>query len=161
MLTHYMHRAPSLLFVTLIMSFDSLDLHIQVYGYLIVDQIFGEVHSHEEVPGVISLHDYQYSYFCLFMSFLLIPYIRRNACSIPLFICYHMWIFMYYYSGVSDYIPYSDYFRLSVYTWGILLVYIRRRLLSRLCFHVFWEAGRDSFTWSKQISRSLFPNCPL
>ena len=37
----------------------------------------------------------------------------------------------------------SGYFRLSVYTWGIFLAYIRRRLSSRLCFHVFWEAGRD------------------
>jgi len=30
-----------------------------------------------------------------------------------------------------------------VYMWGILLAYIRRRLSSRLCFHVFWKAGRD------------------
>ena len=37
----------------------------------------------------------------------------------------------------------SGYFRLSVYTWGIFLAYIRRRLSSRLRFHVFWEAGRD------------------
>ena len=32
-----------------------------------------------------------------------------------------------------------------MYTWGIFLAYIRRRLSSRLCFHVFWEAGRDRF----------------
>ena len=38
----------------------------------------------------------------------------------------------------------SGYFRLSVYTWGIFLTYIRRQLLSRLRFHVFWEAGRDN-----------------
>jgi len=37
----------------------------------------------------------------------------------------------------SDYIACSDYFRLSVYTWGILLAYIRRRLSSRLSFRVF------------------------
>ena len=41
------------------------------------------------------------------------------------------------------FIAYSGYFRLSVYTWGFLLAYIRRRLSSRLRFHVFWEAGRD------------------
>jgi len=94
MLTRYMHRAPSPLFYTLIKNSDSLDLYIQAYGYLIVDQVFGEVHSHEEVPKVLSLRDYRYSYFCLFMSFLLIPYIGRNACSIPLFICYHVWTFI-------------------------------------------------------------------
>jgi len=36
----------------------------------------------------------------------------------------------------NDYIACSSYFRLSVYTWGILLAYIRRRLSSRLRFHV-------------------------
>jgi len=30
-----------------------------------------------------------------------------------------------------------------VYTWGILLTYIHRRLSSRLRFHVFWKVGRD------------------
>ena len=45
----------------------------------------------------------------------------------------------------NDYIACSDYFRLSVYTWDIILVYICRRLSSWLRFHVFWEAGRDSF----------------
>ena len=30
-----------------------------------------------------------------------------------------------------------------MYTWGIFLAYKRRRLSSRLRFHVFWEAGRD------------------
>ena len=28
--------------------------------------------------------------------------------------------------------------------WGVFLAYIRRRPSSWLCFHVFWEAGRDS-----------------
>ena len=41
----------------------------------------------------------------------------------------------------SDYITCSSYFRLSVYTWGILLAYIRRRLLSRLRFLVFGKQG--------------------
>ena len=44
----------------------------------------------------------------------------------------------------SDYIACSDYFKLSVYTWGILLAYMRGRFPSRLCFHVFWEAGCDN-----------------
>jgi len=41
------------------------------------------------------------------------------------------------------YIACSGYIRLSVYMWGILLAYIRCRLLWRLCSSVFWEAGRD------------------
>ena len=32
-----------------------------------------------------------------------------------------------------------------MYTWGIFLAYIRRRLLSRLRFHFIWEAGRDTY----------------
>jgi len=43
-----------------------------------------------------------------------------------------------------DFITCSGYFRLSVYRWGILLAYIRRRLSSRLHFHVFLKAGRDN-----------------
>jgi len=56
-------------------------------------------------------------------------------------------IYMSYCSDINYcsrfFITCSGYFRLSVYTWGILLVYIRRRLSSRLPFHVFWEAGHD------------------
>ena len=40
----------------------------------------------------------------------------------------------------SDFITCLGYFRLSVCAWGIFLANIRRRLSSRLCFHVFWEA---------------------
>jgi len=42
----------------------------------------------------------------------------------------------------SDYIACLGYFTLSVYAWGISLTYIRRRLSSRLHFHIFWEVGR-------------------
>ena len=49
----------------------------------------------------------------------------------------------------SDYIARSGYFRLSVYTWDIFLAYIRRRLSSRLCFHVFWEVGHETRAWNK------------
>ena len=75
-------------------------------------------------------------------------YITSSCHFILLFICYHVWTFIYtvavlsYYH--SDYITCSGYFRLSVYTWGILLAYIRRQLSSRPRFHVFWEAGRDN-----------------
>ena len=44
----------------------------------------------------------------------------------------------------SDCIACSGYFTLNVYVWGIFHAYIRLRLLSRLRFHVFWEAERDN-----------------
>jgi len=42
-------------------------------------------------------------------------------------------------------IAYSSYFRLSLYTWGILLGYIRHRLSSRFHFYLFWEAEHDKY----------------
>jgi len=72
-----------------------------------------------------------------------------HSCFIPLFICYHAWMFicdivvMLIYH--SDYVACSSYFRLNVYAWSIFLVYIHCRFSSRLRFHVFWEAGRDNF----------------
>jgi len=64
-----------------------------------------------------------------------------------LFIWYHVWTSIcsiaVIWFIVIDFIACSDYFRFSVYTWGILLTYIRRRLSPWLCFHIFWEAGRD------------------
>jgi len=64
-----------------------------------------------------------------------------------LLICYHMWLVICYIAVLSchhsDYIACSGYFRLSMYTWGILLAYIRRRLSSRFRFHIFWKAERD------------------
>ena len=56
-------------------------------------------------------------------------------------------VIMIYYSRF--YIVCSGYFRLSVYTWGILLEYIRRRLSLRLRFHVFWEAECDNWLHCK------------
>ena len=46
----------------------------------------------------------------------------------------------------------SDYLRFSAYTWGIFLAYMRHRLVSRLCFNVFWEAGRDTNSSYTSIS---------
>jgi len=43
----------------------------------------------------------------------------------------------------NDFIACSGYFRLSVYTWGIFLAYIRNRLSSHLHSRVFGKAGRD------------------
>jgi len=74
-------------------------------------------------------------------------YIGLGAYSFPLFICYHVWLFICYIAVLSyhhsDYIASAGYFRFSIYAWGIFLANICRWLSSRLCFHVFWEAGRD------------------
>jgi len=51
--------------------------------------------------------------------------------------CYHVII-------VVD-IACSGSFRLSVYTWGIFLAYLRRRLSSQCRFWVFWEVGHDKW----------------
>jgi len=53
---------------------------------------------------------------------------------------------------VDFFIACSGYFRLSVYTRGIFLAYIRRRLSSRLRFHVFWEVGHDTTSSSTRRS---------
>ena len=112
----------------------------------------------ERITGILrnlkfSLFDYLYS--CLtFISVdsLFSIYITFSCHFITLFICYHVWTFIctvavlsYYH---SDYIACSSYFRLSVYTWGIFLAYMRRRLSSRLRFHVFWEAGHEKISSS-------------
>ena len=55
--------------------------------------------------------------------------------------CYLVWTFIcvlqWSWFITVSFIACSGYFRLSIYTWGILLAYIRRRLPSRLHFHVF------------------------
>jgi len=115
----------------------------------------------------------------LLLFFILIVFmilcIGLSTCFIPLFIYYHVWLFIYYIYH-SDYIACTCYFTLSVYTWDILLAYIRRQLSSRLHFNIFWEAGRDSFHQkihggpppmdeptihldSQSIKRTLIKNC--
>ena len=69
---------------------------------------------------------------CLFHSFIHLRSCVDIICIIVVMLILH-----------SEYIACSDYFRLSVHTWGILLAYIHRRLSLRLYFYVFWEAGRD------------------
>ena len=45
-----------------------------------------------------------------------------------------------------------------MYTWGIFLAYIRRRLVSRLRSSVFWEAGRDRVIL---VSEPRFSTCDV
>jgi len=55
MLTRYIHVHFPLYSYTLIGSSDSLNLHIQAYGYFIIDQVFGEDHTLYEESGVLSI----------------------------------------------------------------------------------------------------------
>ena len=87
-------------------------------------------------------------YSCWFCSFLDSLYIAISHHFFSVFICYHVWmlicdiaVIMIHFSRF--FIACSDYFRLSVYTWGILLAYIRRWLSLRLYFPIIWEAGCD------------------
>ena len=77
-------------------------------------------------------------------------YISDSVFISVLFIWYHAWMLIYDIAVIVDllwfrFITYSGYLKLSTYAWGIFLAYMRRRLSSRLRFHVFWEAGRDSY----------------
>ena len=142
MLTCYIHVHLPLYFYTFTRSSDSLNL--QICGYLLLIRYL------ERITYILrnlkfSLFDYRYS--CLtfiYVESLFSIYITFAYHFIPLFICYHEWMFIFtvavlsYYH--SNYIVCSVYFRLSVYTWRVFLAYIRRRLSPRLRFHVFWKA---------------------
>jgi len=81
----------------------------------------------------------------LTLLFMLFPdsiYIMSSYHFFPLFICYHCVRYLYvilqwYWFIVVDFITCSDFFRLSVYTWSILLAYIHCWPLSQLYFRVF------------------------
>jgi len=107
-------------------SSDSLNLHIQICGYLLLIRYL------ERITCVTrswspSLLDYRYS--CSFIHVISWFYLCRVSCNFfPLFICYHcldiyIVILQWYWFIVVDFIACSGFFRLSVYTWGILLVY--------------------------------------
>ena len=127
-------------------SSDSLNLYIQIRGYLLLIRYLERITCiYEELS--LSFLDYRYScsfihiIFCFYLYHVQLPflsYIHLLSLYRYLYV-----ILQWYWFIVVDFITCSGYFRLSVYAWGIFLAYIRRRLSSRLCFHVFWEAGRD------------------
>ena len=148
MITRYMHVHLLLYSYTLIGSSDSLNLHIQVYVYYLSNQVFGEDHMCYEEAGVFSA--WLSIFFLFFVN--VIPfnsYTWLTTYFIFLFICYHVLLFICYIAVLSyhhsDYIACSGYFRLSVYSWGIFLTYIRHRLSSRLRFTYFGKRGGQSF----------------
>jgi len=114
----------------------------------VIDHVLGEDHRHLEEPKFSLTRSLFLSIFYLFFIPLFHDSMHwTHTCSILLFICYHVWMFIYdiavmliYY---SDYIACSGYFRLNVYAWGIFPPVYTCRFSSRLRSHVFWEAERD------------------
>ena len=144
-----MHMYFSVYFYTFTRSSDSLNLHIQICGYLLLirflARITGILRSQRSSHSII----FSRYFLSLFYSMLSWFYALGSCLFYFLFLCHHLWMFvcdiaviLIYY---SDCIASLGYFKFSVYAWGIFLVYIRRRLLSRLRFSVFWEAGRDMY----------------
>ena len=90
-----------------------------------------ELESLSTYSGILAfLYSYYYSLVLVSQTFHLRSYVDI-ICIIAVMLILH-----------SDYIASSCYFRLSVYAWGIFLQYICRWLSSRVCFPVFWKAGR-------------------
>jgi len=115
-----MHMHLPLYSYTFIKSSDSLDLHIQVYGYFITDQVFVEDHMlYEELQFsyliVLSQYFLTFLYSYCFHNFVHWTHI----CSISLFIFYHSCSLICYIVVLScyhsDYIACSSYFKLSMY----------------------------------------------
>ena len=128
-------------------SSDSLNLHIQICGYLLLIRYLERITC---VTRRWSLSFLDYRYSCSFIHVISWFYLYRIQLSfsflyssviIMLDILYV--ILQWYWFIVVDFVACSAYFRLSVYAWGIFLAYIRHRPSSRLRFSVFWEAGRD------------------
>jgi len=101
-----------------------------------------------EEPDSLSLFWFWYSFLSLFLLLFFDSCISPLAsilflisfqimCSLYMYYCSDPWLLWF------RFIACSGYFRLSAYTWGIFLAYMRRRLVSRLRSSVFWEAGRD------------------
>jgi len=132
MLTRYMHMHRPLYSHTFIGSFEFVDLHIQVHVYSILlirylERITDILRSQSSrtrssILGILLL--------LFILIVIMIMCIGLIAYSFPLFIYYHVWSFICYIAVLSyhhsDYIACSGYFKLSLYTWSILLVYIRR-----------------------------------
>ena len=144
----YMHVHFPLCSYIFSKSSDSLNLHIQIDDYLLLIRYL------ERITCILrswsSLTWYPFSVFSFFSLLLLLSWFYAlDSCLFHfLFICYNVRIFICDIAVIliyhSDYIACSVYFRLSVYTWGIFLVYIRHRLSLWLYFHAFCEARCDT-----------------
>ena len=78
---------------------------------------------------------------CISLSYHPMSFICSLLSCVDIYMC--ITVIMIYY---NFFIACSCYFILSMYTWGILLAYLRRQLSSRLRFHVLWQAGRDKIS---------------
>ena len=138
----------------------SLNLHFQAYGYyILLIRYLGRAHALRRAGVLFAWSSNLGISSCLlsFSPIFLWFFIGRTLYLFYWFICKIIlscveyvtlqWFLMP--SLLID-IACSGHFRFNVYTWGIFLAYIRRRLSSRLRFNVFWE-GRD-----KNSSVTLF-----
>ena len=139
--TCYMHVHFSFYFYTFTRSSNSLDLHIQICDYLLL------IRYRERITSIWRSLEFSYSiifsryflsllysiaFMILCIGFMLIIFLYSSV-----ILCAHLYVIAVILIYHGDYIACSSYFRLSMYTWGIFLAYIRRRLLSRLHFYVF------------------------
>jgi len=146
LLTYYMHMHFPVYHYTFTRSSNSLDLHIQTCEYLLL--IMYSVRSTSILRSQSSLSRspfldifsllYSIVFIILCIGLMLVLFLYSSV-----ILCAHLYVIAVILIYHGDYIACSSYFRLSVYTWGIFLAYICRRLSLRLRFHVFWEAGRD------------------
>ena len=130
-------------FYILIGSSDSLNLHMQVYGYLLYwAGIRGDHVYLRSTESFLLDHKILWYNSCLLfhsVDFFWFSIAWTPYCQFDLLVewYYHVWKhYMYYCSDliafIVDLYNLLGYFRLSVYTRGIFLTYIRRRLSSRL-----------------------------
>jgi len=102
LLTCYMHVRLPLYSYTFTRSFDSLNLHIQICGYLLLNRYLERITYILRSWSPLAWHP-----FSIFSCFFLYSYCFHDsmhwthACSIPLFICYHVCSFICYCSDID------------------------------------------------------------
>ena len=123
-------------------SSDSLNLHIQICGYLLLIRYLERITCVTRSWSLFFLdHTYSYSFIHVIPRFYLsisCPVVISFLCSSAIIV---LDIYMSYCSDIDlsqkIFMACSGYFWLSVYKWGILLAYIRHRLSSRFRFRIF------------------------
>ena len=142
-------------------SSDSLNLHIQICSYLLLIRYLERITSMLRNLKFF-LFDYLYSYLTFIpVDFLFSTYITFS-CHFILYqrvSCVHLYVVLQWYRSYLVIIKLvHGYFRLSVYTWGIFLAYIRRHNVS-----VSLGSGRYIVVSEPRfdIKENLVPTCNL
>ena len=119
----------------------TLDLHVQIICFLLLFRCSmgpccKELEFLSTYSGILT-----FFYSVVFLISNIVDSLLILFLYSSVIMCGHLYVILQCYH--SDYITCSGNFRLSVYTWGIHLTYIRRQLSSRFRFHVF---GKRSMT---------------